>query len=302
VAQIGKGAFATVWKARVRLEGGEEGGGGAGGGSDGGSGNNAEEAAATAATASAAAAAPDDEESAAAARETAERECGSAVDRKRDDGQGPAPAPPPPPSREVAVKVLNLESTETNLDEIRHEVHAMRLTSHPNLLGMHGAFLSGPELWLVTPLMRKGSSVSCLQLARRHYQHLYRQGTRRQGRREQLQSQEPTDASIASAPGGPVQQSSVPAPRASPTPPPPLPPPMEGHILYILRETVLGLKYLHDSHQIHRDVKGGNILLDCDGSVKLGDFGVSRIVQTGGSSLPILGRRASTFVGTPCWM
>jgi serine/threonine protein kinase len=47
---------------------------------------------------------------------------------------------------------------------------------------------------------------------------------------------------------------------------------------------------------------GGNILLDCDGSVKLGDFGVSRIVQTGGSSLPILGRRASTFVGTPCWM
>jgi serine/threonine protein kinase len=31
---------------------------------------------------------------------------------------------------------------------------------------------------------------------------------------------------------------------------------MEGHILYILRETVLGLKYLHDNHQIHRDVKG----------------------------------------------
>jgi serine/threonine-protein kinase OSR1/STK39 len=208
---------------------------------------------------------------------------------------------------EVAVKVLNLESTETNLDEIRHEVHAMRLTSHPNLLNMYAAFLSGAELWLVTPLMRKGSSVSCLQLARRYYYCQSRRQSRlQQQQREQQEQQELVTSIVASHSESPPHDSvGKPTAPSTQTPPPlpfPPPPPMQDHILFILRETVLGLKYLHDNHQIHRDVKGGNILLDCDGGVKLGDFGVSRIVQTGGSSLPILGRRASTFVGTPCWM
>lgn len=42
---------------------------------------------------------------------------------------------------------------------------------------------------------------------------------------------------------------------------------MENHITYILHETILGLKYIHENvHAIHRDIKAGNILLDSLGN------------------------------------
>ncbi|KAL6592722.1 hypothetical protein ACP70R_049397 [Stipagrostis hirtigluma subsp. patula] len=72
----------------------------------------------------------------------------------------------------------------------------------------------------------------------------------------------------------------------------------EPVIATLLREVLKALVYLHSQGHIHRDVKAGNILIDTNGAVKLGDFGVSACLFDTGNRQ----RARNTFVGTPCWM
>lgn len=69
----------------------------------------------------------------------------------------------------------------------------------------------------------------------------------------------------------------------------------EVYIAIILREILLGVKFLHNLGKIHRDIKCANILLTTNGEVKLADFGVSAQLSDS------MSRRAS-IVGSPCWM
>ena len=179
-----------------------------------------------------------------------------------------------------AVKVLNLDHADSaNLAEIRLEVQAMRLLSHPNVLACYTAFVNERNLWLITPLMAKGSSLHSLQSIRKL--------VRRQRRQQLAPYDDPSSI--------PATSSGIATPTTMMTIQ------MEQHIMYILHETIVGLQYIHENLQIHRDIKAGNILIDTDGTIKIADFGVSSFLLLQNGSL-YQHEKAKTFVGTPCWM
>ncbi|RVX10420.1 Serine/threonine-protein kinase fray2 [Vitis vinifera] len=66
----------------------------------------------------------------------------------------------------VAVKVMDLERCNDNLDGIRHEVQTMSLIDHPNVLRAHCSFSVGSCLWIVMPYMASGS---CLHIMKSSY-------------------------------------------------------------------------------------------------------------------------------------
>lgn len=57
----------------------------------------------------------------------------------------------------------------------------------------------------------------------------------------------------------------------------------------------MALSYLHEHNIIHRDIKTLNVFLDEDNNVKVGDMGVSKIVN---SALSV----QNTRVGTPLYL
>ncbi|XP_025811519.1 serine/threonine-protein kinase BLUS1 isoform X1 [Panicum hallii] len=143
----------------------------------------------------------------------------------------------------VAIKVLDLEKCNNDLDGIRREVQTMSLLDHPNLLRAYCSFTNGHQLWVVMPYMAAGSALH-------------------------------------------IMKTSFPEGFDEPV------------IATLLREVLKALVYLHSQGHIHRDVKAGNILIDTNGAVKLGDFGVSACMFDTGNRQ----RARNTFVGTPCWM
>ena len=47
----------------------------------------------------------------------------------------------------------------------------------------------------------------------------------------------------------------------------------EGVIKYIIYRSLQGISLMHSKNQIHRDIKGENILWNKEGEIKLADFG-----------------------------
>eukprot|EP00088_Acartia_fossae_P047488 TRINITY_DN5148_c0_g1_i1.p1 TRINITY_DN5148_c0_g1~~TRINITY_DN5148_c0_g1_i1.p1 ORF type:complete len:588 (-),score=124.11 TRINITY_DN5148_c0_g1_i1:437-1945(-) len=66
----------------------------------------------------------------------------------------------------------------------------------------------------------------------------------------------------------------------------------EPETRYFMRQMLLGVQYLHDNNIIHRDLKLGNVFLNDDLEMKIGDFGLATMVE-------VKGEKKKTLCGTP---
>eukprot|EP00440_Ansanella_granifera_P062314 gb/GFBE01067563.1/.p1 GENE.gb/GFBE01067563.1/~~gb/GFBE01067563.1/.p1 ORF type:complete len:511 (+),score=84.83 gb/GFBE01067563.1/:1-1533(+) len=66
----------------------------------------------------------------------------------------------------------------------------------------------------------------------------------------------------------------------------------EREALAIFVQVVLALEYVHSRRILHRDIKSQNVFLTAAGAVKLGDFGIARVLEDNEA-------HAATRVGTP---
>ena len=65
---------------------------------------------------------------------------------------------------------------------------------------------------------------------------------------------------------------------------------VESDLLHIFGQMVSAIRYMHAHHVLHRDLKTANIFLTKDSIVKLGDFGISKLLSTkGGAAQTVLG-------------
>jgi len=63
----------------------------------------------------------------------------------------------------------------------------------------------------------------------------------------------------------------------------------------IARQLCAGLAAVHERGIVHRDLKPGNVMIDGRGAVKIADFGLAGVFETGGEA-------AGEIIGTPAYM
>merc|ERR1719188_547257 len=69
----------------------------------------------------------------------------------------------------------------------------------------------------------------------------------------------------------------------------------QDQILRWFTQSILALKYIHDMHILHRDLKSGNFFLSKSGNIKMGDFGIAKVLECTAAC-------AQTQIGTPYYL
>jgi NIMA (never in mitosis gene a)-related kinase len=74
----------------------------------------------------------------------------------------------------------------------------------------------------------------------------------------------------------------------------------EDEILFWLAQLLEALLLIHQQGMLHRDIKLANMFLTYDDELKLGDFGIARVLDANAAN--ISARTCRTPVGTPMYM
>lgn len=69
----------------------------------------------------------------------------------------------------------------------------------------------------------------------------------------------------------------------------------EDKIVRWFTEATLALKYMHDKHVLHRDLKSQNLFLTAQDRLRIGDFGISKVLENTAAF-------ARTTIGTPYYL
>ncbi|XP_033116880.1 uncharacterized protein LOC117116878 isoform X2 [Anneissia japonica] len=69
----------------------------------------------------------------------------------------------------------------------------------------------------------------------------------------------------------------------------------EREILLMYQQMVTAIRYIHDHNVLHRDLKTANIFLTKEGIIKMGDFGIAKVMSSNN-------RGANTVLGTPYYI
>jgi NIMA (never in mitosis gene a)-related kinase len=69
----------------------------------------------------------------------------------------------------------------------------------------------------------------------------------------------------------------------------------QDQILLWFTQSILALKYIHEQHILHRDLKSNNFFLSKAGNIKLGDFGIAKVLECTAAV-------AQTQIGTPYYL
>ncbi|KAG2544019.1 hypothetical protein PVAP13_9NG785700 [Panicum virgatum] len=70
-----------------------------------------------------------------------------------------------PTNRTVAVKCLDLDRVNSNLDDVRKEAQTMSLIDHPNVIKSYCSFVVDHNLWVAMPFMSEGSCLHLMKVA-----------------------------------------------------------------------------------------------------------------------------------------
>ncbi|KAE9589691.1 hypothetical protein Lal_00021569 [Lupinus albus] len=70
-----------------------------------------------------------------------------------------------PNNHQVAIKCLDLDRCNCNLDDIRKEAQTMSLIEHPNVVRAYCSFVVERYLWVVMPFMAQGSCLHLMKVA-----------------------------------------------------------------------------------------------------------------------------------------